>query len=142
MATRTQAREAVVGFLYAYECGNSAILESAPAMLTARKIKNKQQDFALALLSGVLECFDELSSAITQHLKEWEFSRLGQMEKSILRLGAYEILHTDTDTPIIINEAIELAKIYGEDNAPKLINAVLDSLSASSTTHGTKPQHA
>lgn len=145
MATRTQARDAVVGFLYAYECGNAQILESAPDMLTARKIKNKQQDFALSLLSGVLGRLDELASAIGAHLNEWEFSRLGHMEKSILRLGAYEILYTSTDAPIIINEAIELAKLYGEDNAPKLINGVLDALVASTkpranTSINTKPQ--
>lgn len=129
MATRTQAREAVVGLLYAYACGNGAVLESASAMLTARKIKNKQQDFALGLLRGVIERFDSLGEMLEQHLKEWEFERLGQMEKSILRLGAYEILYTQTDSPIVINEAIELAKMYGDDNAPKLINAVLDALS-------------
>lgn len=129
MATRTQAREAVVGLLYAYMCGNGAVLESAPAMLTARKIKNKQQDFALGLLRGVIERFDSLGEMLEQHLKEWEFERLGQMEKSILRLGAYEILYTQTDSPIIINEAIELAKMYGDDNATKLINGVLDALS-------------
>ncbi|KAA8711548.1 transcription antitermination factor NusB [Helicobacter canis] len=129
MATRTQAREAVVGLLYAYMCGNGAVLESAPTMLTARKIKNKQQDFALGLLRGVIERFDSLGEELEQHLKEWEFERLGQMEKSILRLGAYEILYTQTDSPIIINEAIELAKMYGDDNAPRLINGVLDALS-------------
>lgn len=129
MATRTQAREAVVGLLYAYACGNTAIMQNAPDMLLARKIKNKQQDFALGLLQGVIEHFDSLGEMLEQYLKEWEFSRLGQMEKSILRLGAYEILYTQTDSPIIINEAIELAKMYGDDNAPKLINAVLDALS-------------
>lgn len=129
MATRTQAREAVVGLLYAYACGNTGIMQNAPDMLLARKIKNKQQDFALGLLRGVIERFDSLGEVLEQYLKEWEFSRLGQMEKSILRLGAYEILYTQTDSPIIINEAIELAKMYGDDNAPKLINAVLDALS-------------
>lgn len=80
-------------------------------------------------MCGVIERFDSLGGVLEQYLKEWEFSRLGQMEKSILRLGAYEILYTQTDSPIIINEAIELAKMYGDDNAPKLINAVLDALS-------------
>lgn len=129
MATRTQAREAVVGLLYAYECGNTAIMQSAPHILQDRKIKNKQQDFALGLLGGVLERFETLSGEVAKHLKEWDFDRLGQMEKNILRLGAYEMLYTQIDAPIIINEAIELAKIYGEDNAPKLVNAVLDAIS-------------
>lgn len=128
MATRTQAREAVAGLVYAYSCGNTSIIEVAPQMLQAKRIKNKQRDFAMTLLRGVLEHFESLSGVIGGHLREWEFERLGQMEKSILRLGAYEILYTQTDTPVIINEAVELAKTYGEDNAPRLVNAVLDAL--------------
>lgn len=130
MATRTQAREAVVGMLYAYDLGNSEILDIAPNMLDEKKIKNKQQDFAMGLLRGVIDNLAALDSALTPHLKEWELSRLGGMERGILRLGAYEILHTQTDTPVVINEAIELGKNYGgEENAPKFINGVLDSLS-------------
>lgn len=129
MATRTQAREAVVGMLYAYDLGNNDIIALAPDMLEERKIKNHQQAFAMRLLKGVIEHLGVLDSKIQPHLKEWEFSRLGGMERAMLRLGAYEILYTDTDAPVVINEAVELGKIYGgEDNAPKLINGVLDSL--------------
>ncbi len=52
----------------------------------------------------------------------------------MLRLGAFEILYTETDTPVIINEAVELGKMYGgEDNAPRFINGVLDALSKAHT---------
>ncbi len=121
-------REVVIGLLYAYECGNTNIAQNAPKILDERKIKNKQQIFALALLNGTLKNLEAINMYLGETLKEWEFTRLGQMEKSILRLGAYEMLFTQTDTPVIINEAINFAKIYGEDNAPKLINGVLDAL--------------
>lgn len=130
MATRTQAREAIIGMLYAYDIGNEDIVNLAPSMLEEKKIKNKQQTFALDLLRGVLEHLSQLDSALAPHLKEWDLARLGGMERALLRLGAYEILYTDTDTPVIINEAIELSKIYGgEENTPKFVNGVLDSLS-------------
>ena len=130
MATRTQAREAVIGMLYAYDLGNTEILDIAPSMPDEKKIKNKQQDFAMGLLKGVIDNLESLDLALTPHLKEWDLSRLGGMERGILRLGAYEILHTQTDTPVVINEAIELGKNYGgEESAPKFINGVLDSLS-------------
>ncbi|WP_334092166.1 transcription antitermination factor NusB [Helicobacter typhlonius] len=129
MATRTQAREAVIGMLYAYDVGNENILLFARDMFSEKKIKNKQQDFAYALLQGVLDNLQSLDESITSHLKEWDFSRLGGMERAMLRLGAYEILYTDTDTPVVINEAVELCKLYGgEDNAPRFINGVLDSI--------------
>lgn len=130
MATRTQAREAVIGMLYAYDLGNEDILSIARAMLEEKKIKNKQQDFAFLLLQGAIENLQNIDRAIIPYLKEWDFSRLGGMERAMLRLGAYEILYTDTDSPVVINEAIELGKMYGgEDNAPRFLNGVLDALS-------------
>ncbi len=133
MATRSQAREAVIGLLYAYEVGNKDIGTNAILILQEKKIRNKQQDFALSLFNGTINELSKLDEIIQSNLKEWEFNRLGGMEKSILRLGAYEILYTNTDSPVVINEAIELAKIYGEENAPKLINGILDSIIKKST---------
>ncbi|PAF53644.1 N utilization substance protein B [Helicobacter sp. 13S00482-2] len=128
MATRTQAREAVAGLLYAYDSGNTSIRDFAQNILGEKKIKNKQQDFALTLFDGVIANIQELDNLIKTHLKDWDFERLGGMERAILRLGAYEIKFTPTDSPVIINEAVELGKMYGGDNAPKFINGVLDSL--------------
>lgn len=128
MATRTQAREAVVSLLYAYDSGNEEITSLAPEVLEEKKIKNKQQEFALSLFSGVLEKRLEVDEKISQHLKEWDLQRIGGIERAILRLGVYELCFTTTDAPIIINEAIELAKLYGSDNAPRFINGVLDAI--------------
>ncbi|PAF47494.1 N utilization substance protein B [Helicobacter sp. 12S02634-8] len=129
MATRTQAREAIIGLLYAYDSGNTEIKSFAKSILEEKKIKNKQQEFALGLFDGVLDHLKALDDALKEHLKDWDFERLGGMERAILRLGAYEILYTATDAPVIINEAVELGKAYGGDNAPKFINGVLDALS-------------
>ncbi|WP_027327619.1 transcription antitermination factor NusB [Helicobacter pametensis] len=128
MATRTQAREAVISLLYAYDSGNQDINKSAIEILNDKKIKNKQQEFALSLFHGVLDHLSQIDHHISQHLKEWDFTRIGGMERAILRLGVYEICFTSTDAPIIINEAIELAKLYGSDHAPKFVNGVLDAI--------------
>ena len=128
MATRTQARNAVIGILYAYDLGNEDVLKNAKEILEEKRIRHKQQEFALNLTLGVVEQKDTLDSLINAHLKEWDIERLGNIERAILRLGAYEICYQKTGVPIVINEAIELSKAYGDDNAPKLINGVLDSL--------------
>ena len=136
MATRTQARNAVLGILYAYDIGNHTAIEDATQILEEKKIRHKQQDFALGLIQGVLTNLENLDTLINTHLKEWDISRLGRIECSILRLGAYELCYTQTDAPIVINEAIELGKIYGDENAPRLINGVLDSIQKiTKTTH-------
>ncbi len=128
MATRHQAREAVVGLLYAYDLGNPEIKKFAEEILEEKKIRNKQREFALSLFKGAIDHLEVIDEAIKKHLESWEMDRLGHIEKAILRLGAYELLFTDLDPAIVINEAIELAKELGNDQAPKFINGVLDAI--------------
>ena len=71
----------------------------------------------------------ELTEEIKKHLTaSWDFDRLGFIEQAILLMSAEELLHQDTDRAVVINEAVEIAKIYCDDDAPKLINGVLDQL--------------
>ncbi len=128
MATRTQARESVIGLLYAYDLGNEAIAKFADEILEDKKIRNKQKDFALTLFNGTIENLLEVDKEIEEHLKQREISDVGSVEKAILRLSIYEILFSELDKAIIINEAIELSKRLASDNAPRFINGVLDSI--------------
>ena len=128
MATRTQARESVVGLLYAYDLGNEVILKFSDEILEDKKIRNKQKDFALTLFNGTIEHLHLVDKEIEEHLKQREINDVGSVEKAILRLSIYEILYSDLDKAIIINEAIELAKKLASDNAPRFINGVLDSI--------------
>ena len=126
MATRTQARESVVGLLYAFDLGNEAIAKHADVILEDKKIRNKQREFALALFNGTVENLKEIDAELSSHLQQRDISEVGSVEKSILRLSIYEILFTSLDKPIVINEAIELSKKLASDNAPKFINGLLD----------------
>jgi N utilization substance protein B len=128
MATRTQARESVIGLLYAYDLGNESIANFSDIILEDKKIRNKQKDFALALFNGTIEKLETVDKEITEHLKQRDIKDVGAVEKAILRLSIYEILFSDLDKPIIINEAIELSKRLASDNAPRFINGVLDSI--------------
>ncbi|MEA3512264.1 MAG: transcription antitermination factor NusB [Campylobacterota bacterium] len=128
MATRTQARESVIGLLYAYDLGNESISKFADVILEDKKIRNKQKDFALTLFNGTIGNLESVDKEIAEHLNKREITDVGSVEKAILRLSIYEILFSDLDKPIIINEAIELSKKLASDNAPKFINGVLDSI--------------
>ncbi len=129
MATRHQARMAVVSLLYAYDLGNQSIADFSDEILEEKKIRNKQRDFALDLFKGVTEHLSEIDEAIVKHLKDWDFDRLGSIERATLRLGAYEIMFGELDSAVIINEAIEVAKAFGSEQSPKFINGVLDAIS-------------
>ncbi len=128
MATRHQARAAVIGLLYAYDLGNEEITKFCEDILEEKKIRNKQREFSLKLFSGTVENLETIDKEIKKNLNQWDFDELGKIERSILRLGCYEILIDGNDKAIIINEAIELAKELADDKSHQFINGVLDSL--------------
>lgn len=128
MATRHQARTAVVGLLYAFDLGNENIANFSDEILEEGKIRNKQREFSNTLFSGTVENLDMLDKEIKEHLKDWDYEGIGKVEKAIMRLGAYEILIAKTDRAIIINEAVELAKELADEKSPQFINGVLDAI--------------
>jgi len=128
MATRHQARTAVIGLLYAYDLGNTNIAQFSDDIFEEGKIRNKQREFSQALFTGTLDHLEQIDAEIVKHLKEWDMDGIGKVEKAILRLGTYEILIAGTDRPIIINEAVELGKELADDRSPQFINGVLDAV--------------
>ena len=128
MATRHQARTAVIGLLYAYDLGNQNIAKFSDEILEEGKIRNKQREFSHSLFDGTIENLEMLDKEIKAHLKEWDYDGIGKVEKAIMRLGAYEILIAKTDKAIIINECVELAKTLADEKSPQFINGVLDAL--------------
>lgn len=131
MATRHHARMAVVSLLYAYDLGNQSISDFSDEILEEKKIRNKQKDFAMDLFKGVMDNIEAIDTKIIDSLTDWDFDRLGSIERAILRLGGYEILYGELDTAVIINEAIEITKAFGTEQSPKFINGVLDAISKS-----------
>lgn len=128
MATRHQVRESIVGLLYAADIGNSEIDKFIDELFEEKKIRNLQKDFALSLYHGIKDNFVVIDEAINRHLKEWDLAQIGNIERAILRLGTYEILFSQLDNAVVINEAIELAKKLCNETSPKFINGVLDSI--------------
>ena len=128
MATRTQARESVIGLLYAYDLGNDGITKFVDEILEEKKIRNNQKDFALNLFNGTIKNLSQIDENIVSNLNQGTLSDIGSVEKSILRLAIYEILFEDLPKAIIINEAIELSKRLASDGAPKFVNGLLDKI--------------
>ncbi len=132
MATRHHARMAVVSLLYAFDLGNKSIADVSDEILEDKKIRNKQKEFAMVLFRGVMDHLEQIDTAIIKNLKEWDFGRLGSIERATLRLGAYEIMFSSLDAAVVINEAIEVSKAFGTEQSPKFINGVLDAISKDS----------
>jgi N utilization substance protein B len=70
-----------------------------------------------------------VDKVISRHAENWQISRMAVVDKNILRLGVYELMHTEDIPPkVTINEAVELAKRFGDLDSPKFINGILDSV--------------
>ena len=128
MATRTQARESVIGLLYAYDLGNEGISKFVDDIFEEKKIRNQQKDFALKLFNGTIANLEKIDIEIKAHITQGTLEDIGSVEKSILRLAIYEILFEDLQKAIVINEAIELSKKLASDGAPKFVNGLLDKI--------------
>ncbi len=83
-------------------------------------------EFVKETVYGVLTYKNELDDLANTYLNGWTIDRLGNTDIAILRIGLYELMYTDTPDIVCINEAVELAKNYSDEDVCKMINAVLD----------------
>lgn len=84
--------------------------------------------FAEELIRGVAARIERLDEAIQEQSESWKVERMARVDRNVLRLGAYELLFTDTPAKVIINEAIEIARTYGAEGSPAFVNGILDRL--------------
>jgi N utilization substance protein B len=84
--------------------------------------------FAKQLCCGVADKRDELDRQLTSHSEHWRLDRMATVDRNVLRVGAYEILYTETPPSVAIDEAVELARRFGAERSPAFVNGVLDSL--------------
>ncbi|MDR1964853.1 MAG: transcription antitermination factor NusB [Planctomycetaceae bacterium] len=84
--------------------------------------------FARTLVNGTAEKKEQIDTILTQTAQHWSLSRMNVTDRSILRMAVYEILFMDTPKPVVINEAVELAKKFGTDQSAAFVNGILDKM--------------
>lgn len=101
----------------------------------ARNIKRyhetvEDQNFIQKLVTGVSKRFKELDELLQPLAPEWPIGQIARMDRIVLRIGAYELIHEQSSVPakVVINESVELAKAFGGENSSKFVNGVLGSL--------------
>ena len=131
MGQRRKAREAALECLYSFEIrGNTPIEDLFPYSCERHQLDDEAAEFAFALVKKTTENVRELDDIISKHIDNWDLARLATIDKNILRLGLAE-LHYFPEIPkkVTIDEAIELAKIYGSAESGRFVNGVLDAMS-------------
>jgi N utilization substance protein B len=127
LSLRSRARQVALQLLYQDDL-NPQVEPAAVAKFLRKSLKRKADamEFALSLLDGVREHRAELDQVLAAKAENWTLDRMAVVDRNILRLAAYEILHTDTPGRVVINEAIELAKLFGAEQSSAFVNAILD----------------
>ena len=126
-ANRTLARTVVFQLLFLHDM-NPDNSEEWNSEFLSQQLPNHEEvlKFALQLISGVQENKPKLDQRIEQVSKNWSLARMSVTDRNILRLALYELIYIQTPKPVVINEAIELAKKFGSAESFAFVNGILD----------------
>jgi N utilization substance protein B len=131
--SRHRAREAAVQMLYQWEVGKASMHEVRQTFWTgpasSETLTEHHREFATALADGVAARVAEIDPVIGEAAEHWRIERMNVMDRLILRLAVYEFLHeAETPAKVIINEALELARTFSNDDSVRFINGILDAI--------------
>ncbi len=129
MKIRRRARRVTLETLYEYDIAQHLLDEVLQHRLENSPMENAGVEFAIFLIYGVVEHQAEMDKLIARYAPEWPLDQMAVIDRNILRIAIFEFL-IDGSTPVkvAINEAVELAKTYASDSAPRFINGVLGTL--------------
>ena len=137
MGRRREGREAAVQYLVAHESQSTepekSITAGDEAFWDLHMAKKGARAFAEELIKGVLGHLAEIDPLIEKTVENYRMERLTGVDRNIIRLAVYELLHaTDAPPPVVINEAIEIAKKFGTNDSASFVNGILDRIAKAS----------
>lgn len=127
---RSAIRESTFKYIYSSEIQKDVDDTQIDVFMEASNITDeKQKEFIKKSIDGINENIEEINELIKKNLKQnWTIERISKIDISILKLAIYEMIYTDTPYKVAINEAIEIAKKYGDDSSKSFINGILASV--------------
>ena len=136
-STRHRSREVALQVLYAIDLARqrtadtpegSRAEEAFERVAAHFELPEGARVFAKELVTGVCRLRQDLDARLATHSENWRIDRMAAVDRNVLRIGAYEILHSDTPAVIAIDEAVELARRFAGDRSPGFVNGILDSV--------------
>ena len=129
IAARRKARKVAFQVLYEVDSVNHPWDQVSSRYLKGTRLPEEAASFARGLVEGVLANIARIDSTISEFAPSWPVSQLSVVDRNLLRLAIYELLIERTSPPkVVINEAVELAKLFGSDSSFRFINGVLGSV--------------
>ncbi len=126
---RIKARGVILQALYEIDCADHDVEDVLNHTLTALDFSDDNKLFIKTIVRGIRKNIYAIDDEISKYAPAWPIDQIALVDRNILRIAAFEMLYQkDVPSGVIINEAVELAKAFGADNAPRFINGVLSSM--------------
>ncbi|NPV52553.1 MAG: transcription antitermination factor NusB [Firmicutes bacterium] len=131
--TRREIREVALKALYQVDIARTPVEDALKCALSSepggRRIPEANERFLTTLVSGTAQNLASLDEIISRFARGWAIERMGSIDRNVLRMAVYEMLYMDeTSHGVAINEAVELAKKYGDQDSGKFVNGILASV--------------
>ncbi len=140
MSARSKARKRALDVVFAADARRTD-----PRVVMAERATDSELppmgDYAELIVGGVADHVDDLDALLDEHVTGWSLDRMPAVDLAILRVAAWELLYSDTPGPVIVDQAVELARTLSTDDSPRFVNGVVGKLltvtrSGNSTSHG------
>ena len=140
MGKRRSSREQALKFLYQSELNEGDHDKQMEQFLERVSSQDKVEGFMQELVQTVVRYKKEIDETLKKCSDHWELERMAVVDRNILRIGACELLYIPSTPPkVAINEAVEIAKRYGNEDSPEFVNGVLDKIYKETSQKGLQP---
>lgn len=143
MGLRREARELALQMLYSLDANSSAGVQGTFQAFRDEQseVTARVREFAEGLVQGVIGQRDVIDEAIKARSKNWALARMPRVDLNVMRLAAYELMfRPDIPKKVSINEAIEIARRFGDKDSPAFVNGILDEIEACAKTEITSEE--
>jgi transcription antitermination protein NusB len=133
MPSRRRSRQRALQILFLWDVRRQPVEEAISAFFDTLYSEESRttplrDEFLDSLVAGAVEHVEELDRRITQHAEHWRLERMPTVDRNILRLAVYEMAYSDTPAAVVIDEALELARRYSNEESVQFVNGVLDAV--------------
>ncbi len=130
MPSRRKSRERALQMLFLWDARRQPVDEAIDAYYDTlfSEERPERDSFAAALLRGTVERAPELDERISRHAEHWRLERMPAVDRNILRLAVYEMIHIGSPPAVVIDEALELARKFSTEESVQFVNGVLDAI--------------
>lgn len=138
MPARTRSRQRALQILFSWDARRQSVDEAIDQYFSTLYAEEHigRDAFAAELVHGAVKNAAEIDARIARHAEHWRVERMPAVDRNILRLAVFEMIREQTPAPVVIDEAIELARKFSGESSAQFVNGVLDAIRRESLTGG------